>query len=285
MLSIIDRTLTHLGNPVGLCVYLPFNARGEDHLEDYLGMLGIPFEPTPDFPESGTVFLTHAALKDPQILDKMKSFLSNGNKVIITDGFVRGAYASGLALEQFTSIRDHGRRMSADEYHISTKYHAQEHVRGPRIDFPILEHSNNASWSLLNAGSGNSHASIMLRDPYKTGELITLVLPDLCSDITKLPVPVLNRIRQEVCKDLGIWLEAPAQISLFTYDNDTFGIYSYVGDGCAPAAAFLHIKGSVTQLDEIEGHQHILPYRSDSEETVFRVNTQPGQFRFFKRVN
>lgn len=47
----IDRIMSECGNPVGLPVYIPFNSQGEDHLEDFLGMAGVPMEPTPDFPE------------------------------------------------------------------------------------------------------------------------------------------------------------------------------------------------------------------------------------------
>ena len=41
-----------LGSPCGVPVFLPFAASGENHLEMRLGMLGIPVEPTPHFPEN-----------------------------------------------------------------------------------------------------------------------------------------------------------------------------------------------------------------------------------------
>ncbi|MDR0948475.1 MAG: hypothetical protein LBM69_03015 [Lachnospiraceae bacterium] len=278
----IDRILSDLGTPTGLPVYLPFHAQGEDHLEDYLGMLGISFDPTPDFPESGYVFLTLSALADPKIIDKLKNFLSAGNHAIVTDGFVREALRRNLPITDLTSIRDAHRRMSAQEYHVSGRYHGSEHIRGERLDFPIVEHRNNASWSLINAGDGAQHASLLLRDPYEKGELLTLVLPDLCSDIAKLPRPVLNRIRREMKGAGRLWIDAPPQISLFTYDNDTFGIYSYAGDGAAPATIELHITGNAASITEIDGRQVLSPlYQLDSE-TVFRMHTQPGEFKFYK---
>jgi hypothetical protein len=47
----LDKIMENCGNPQGLPVYIPFNSQGDDHIEDYLGMIGIPMEPSPDFPE------------------------------------------------------------------------------------------------------------------------------------------------------------------------------------------------------------------------------------------
>ena len=69
-------------------VYLPYASDGENHIEDHLGMHGIPFEPVPDFPTNAeNVFLTQAALKDPDILQKLEAFLRNGGTAVVTTGF------------------------------------------------------------------------------------------------------------------------------------------------------------------------------------------------------
>jgi hypothetical protein len=282
MLEKIDGILTHLGTPTGIPVYLPFNGKGEDHLEDYLGMLGIPFDPTPDFPQEGTVFLTRCALKDTSIVEKVKTFLAGGNRVIVTDGFVRAALGLALGMEDLTSCRDHHRRITAKDYHIVSDHHGAEHITGTELTFPVLEHANNASWSLMNAGRSGAHVSLLLRDHYQSGELLTLTLPDLYSDCYRLPREVLNKIRQEFCRDLPMWLDAPPQISLFLYDNDTFGIYSYTGDGCAPAQVFLHIRGSVSALERIGEAGMITPWRTDAQETVFSLSIEPGNFQFYR---
>jgi hypothetical protein len=282
MLEQIDGILTHLGTPMGLPVYLPFNGKGEDHLEDYLGMLGIPFDPMPAFPKEGTVFLTGCALKDAGIMDKVKAFLAEGNRVIVTGGFAKEALAQHIGMEDLSSIRDHGRRITADEYHIASDQNGAEHVSGAAMEYLVLEHANNASWSLMNAGCGGAHVSLMLRDHYMSGELLIITLPDLYSDIAGLPRAVHNRIRKEMSRELPMWIDAPPQISLFLYDNNTFGIYSYTGDGCAPADIYLHIKGQVSVLKAIEGNQDIKLWRSDEQESVFMIHTEPGRFQFYK---
>jgi hypothetical protein len=134
----------------------------------------------------------------------------------------------------------------------------------------------------MNAGCGGAHVSLLLRDHYMAGELLTLVLPDLYSDISRLPRPVLNKIRQELCRSLPMWIDAPPQISLFLYNNDTFGIYSYTGDACAPADIFLHIKGRASVLKSIGEDHECKPRQTDDQETVFMIHTEPGRFQFYK---
>jgi hypothetical protein len=53
------------------------NGAGGGHIEDFLGMAGIPFELTPFFPEKAqTAFFTVQALKDPAIIEKLKKYIS-----------------------------------------------------------------------------------------------------------------------------------------------------------------------------------------------------------------
>jgi hypothetical protein len=283
----IDAILDSLGKPIGIPVYLPHNAQGEDHLEDYLGMLGIPFEPMPDFPAYSDsvkqVFLTVQALYDKEIIAKVRAFLNQGGKVIASSGFILGALQAHTGIEELTSIRYRGRRVAVDEFHISRLGHNRMCYDSSyqKIGFPLLEHRNNATWSLINAGNGDHHCSILMRDTYGKGELITLVVPDLFSELKKLPQAALTRIRQEF--SLGkVYLDAPAQISLFTYSNDTFGIYSYTASGCAPEWIQIHVVGVVKELMPLPSGEKVLPLYIKENETVFEIRSEPGDFAFYQ---
>lgn len=291
-LNVLDDILSEVGNPVGLPVYIPHNAQGEDHLEDYLGMMGIPFEPTPDFPEAKeSLFLTSSALQDKDIIKKLKAFVNKGGKAIVTSGFMKKALGadtreSGYGITDMTSIRDNGRSISVNEFNVGSmvNYDMNFVTSGTKVTFPVLEHRNNASWSLLNAGVGDHHASIMLRDTFGKGQLITLVVPDLYSMLKELPQTVLTKMRFELKGNSDIFIDAPAQISLFTYDNDTFGIYSYTSDKCKPARVQVHISGNIEELQEIPAGKELKPYYCTADETVFEIKTIPGSFYFYKLI-
>jgi hypothetical protein len=296
----LDGILGGLGKPQGLPVYLPHDSQGEDHLEDYLGMAGIPFEPMPDFPAyaekpslplaAPSAFVSAAALKDPGVIPKIRGFINQGGKVIASSGFVIESLKRGNGIEELTSIRFRGRYAEADEFQISRSGSSRMYYRkgAEKIRFPMLEHRTNSSWSLLNAGSGDQHTSILIRDTYGRGELLTLSVPDLFSDIKKLPREALTRIREETA--LGsIYLEGPPQASLFTYDNGTFGVYSYTTMGSAPDWIKIHIKARASALTPLTtehspgpGPAPAAPLYSGDTETVFEFRVEPGDYQFYR---
>ena len=47
----VDAFLGKLGNPIGIQCYKPYQSTGEDFLHNYLGMIGIPIDLHPDFPD------------------------------------------------------------------------------------------------------------------------------------------------------------------------------------------------------------------------------------------
>jgi hypothetical protein len=297
----IEAVLNHLGNPVGVPVYIPYNAQGEDHLEDYLGMIGIPFEPVPNFPlfsdKVRQVFLTVQALLNPDIIPMLHDFLNAGGKALVSSGFMIKALAENRGIEALTSIRYRGRRLSANEYHVSrTVGQGMVHrYSGETVDFPLLEHRNNASWSLINAGSGDFHGSLLLRDTVGRGELFTVVVPDQYSALKQMPQDVLTRMRSVF--SAGIYLALPpqthAQVSLFTYDNSTFGLYSYTADGCAPEWVQVHITGVIASLQPLPPEtvpsrsfsgKPVEPLYTRDGETIFELYTEPGRFSFYQWI-
>jgi hypothetical protein len=294
----LDGILGSLGKPQGLPVYLPHDSQGEDHLEDYLGMAGIPFEPMPDFPayaekpslpaSAPAVFVSASALKDPGIIPKIRDFINRGGRVIASSGFVTESLKRGNGIEELTSIRFRFRYAETREFQISRSGSSRMYYRSgeEKIRFPVLEHRTNSSWSLLNAGSGDQHTSLLVRDTYGRGELLTLAVPDLFSDIKKLPREALTRIREELA--LGnIYLEGPAQVSLFTYDNGTFGVYSYTTMGSAPDWIKIHVKGKASALAPLAADHGpalapVSPLYAGDTETVFEFRVEPGDYQFYR---
>ena len=79
-------------NPSASQSYKPFQSSGEDFPENYLGMIGIPIEMYPQFPQDAkVVLLTKDAAFDPHGVAKIKSQLEAGKNVVITSGLVRNS--------------------------------------------------------------------------------------------------------------------------------------------------------------------------------------------------
>lgn len=311
MYSKLDKIVGQLGEPLGLKTYLPFNSQGEDHLEDFLGMIGVPMEPVCEFPAfseaagsgvkaaANKVLLTASALKDEKIMEKLEAFVREGGNAIVTSGFVIGALKKWPEqLGQLTGVSYRDRVLTADEFQCMSDIQIRnEFVKSTEpITFPLIEHRNNASWSKMNAGHGEYHESILFYDTYCKGRLTILNVPDMPSKIYDLPQKVLSVIRQEL-DTTGIRLDGVNGVSLFAYDNKTFGLYCYTWDGCAPQEFDIHIKGDVKELRRLGDGQRQMPWErfslepvcvrkinphSEEKETLFHVRLQPGDFIFFE---
>ncbi len=299
----LDMILGHLGNPFGLKTYIPFNSQGDDHIEDFIGMIGVPMEPVCDFPEfkedcpaNRKVFVTAASLEDSNIVEKLRAFVEAGGHAIATSGFMIGALTKYPEIKELTNVSYTNRTLTAEEFQTPGQHpHFKNYVKSREaITFPLLEHRNNATWSIMNAGQGEYHESILCYDTYGCGRFTVLCTPEMPSKLYDLPAPVLGAIRKELDPS-GIWIEGGSGVSLFTYDNKTFGLYAYTWDGCAPQDITLHIKGKVSELRRIPDSDrpamfkpqilkplYVAAEKQEQEESVFYGRVTPGEFDFFE---
>ena len=284
----LDGVLDNLGNPIGVPCYLPDNSQGEDNLQDFLGMNGVPIVCTPYFPEGApAMLLTEAAACDPQIVDKLEQYAVNGGTAMITTGFAKATMERGL--KRMTSIRFADRVCTAKDYMVERedKHYIRRfnfaHGTSP-VSFHVPEFRNNSTWALVKVIDGEENFGMLLRDTYGKGKLLTLAAPEAFSQYRRLPAEALSRIRAEL--PIGdLWMEGKEGVSLFVYDNATFLLYPYVQDGMEDADVLIHVKGSAKALLALQHNNHELkPFYATDDETVFKVPTKPGHYESFKLV-
>jgi hypothetical protein len=68
---------------------------------------------------------------------------------------------------------------------------------------------------------------LLLAGNFANGRLYMLTVPENFDDLYNLPAPVLDKIRETVCKSFGIQLIGGSKVSLFLYDNNTFIVESF----------------------------------------------------------
>ena len=217
-----DLLVGKLGNPVGLASYKPFHSSGEDFLQNYLGMIGLPMDMYPQWKDDRQqILLTQQAAKDPQIVEKIKRQLRKGGDVIITTGLLK-AIKDNLAdvVELYCGdlkaiVNDFGRLGKSEREFI----------------IPQVKYFTNDAWEVVSAGrpltGGVSGYPILLRDTYSKGMLFVLTIPDDFGNLYDYPAPVLNVIRRAMSKDVGAYIEGPSKVSLFPYDNRTMVVENF----------------------------------------------------------
>ncbi|MBR4691532.1 MAG: hypothetical protein IKP17_02110 [Oscillospiraceae bacterium] len=282
-LEAIDRMLSEAGDCLGVPCYLPPYAQGEDHLEDFLGMLGIPLEPVPEFPkDSKSVFLTVQALKDPEIMEKLEAFLAAGGRAVVSSGFAVGAMDRGFG--ELSSVRFRGRRFTTDEFIEDGMMAPGSVFSRHRMTFPLLEHRTNVTWALCKGVCGEENYPLLLRDGYGRGQLYILAVPDEYGYLYDLPAEVLRVIRSVFALDVPAYLEGPAQVSLFAYEKDVFALYPYVS-GLTRGRTTLVLKGVADALVDLKTGMRMLPARVSpfgDASTAFSLFLQQGEPSFYR---
>ncbi len=286
-LSAVNAVVGKLGTPIGMASYKPYQSNGEDFLHNYLGMIGIPIDLHPEFPdEAKTILLTESAKFDTEIVKKIKAHLEKGGNIVITSGLLQALQDEGMG--QIADICATGRVLRVQEFWGAfgagrgASLGATQDVLVPEIAF-----QTNDAWPIVR-GTANGHgAPLLLMDRYSKGILYVLTIPENPNDLYSLPQPVLTSIRQYLLQDFSVQIDAPSKVSLFAYDNNTFVVESYLD---APAQVTVSTLGPGTHLrnlatgEVIEGKvpsvpdaRRRLPWMQP-QRTEFHITVAPHSF-------
>lgn len=277
----VDQFIGELGNPIGIKSYKPFHSVGEDFLQTYLGMIGIPMDLVPEFPEGESmVILTEQAAFDLDIIEKMKKHLMDGNDILITSGLLRVLQDRGL--DDIAELRYTDRKAIVNKFRTGW---------GPFADaktemlIPQIQYYTNDSWEEISAFNETNGWPILHSASYANAHLYVLTIPESFTDLYNFPNAVLNRIRQTVSKDMPVRLDGLGKISLFVYDNDTFIIESFLDESTDVSIITkndVNVLADIVQKNEIAG-QAVQGNRGHaSNEKRFNMHIKPHSYRVFQ---
>ena len=290
----INSFIHKLGNPNGIKNYKPFNSVGEDFLQNYLGMIGLPIDMVglpidmvSEFPtDQKVVLLTEQSKHDPNIIAKMKTQLMKGNDIVITSGLLK---AIPEKIADIAELRASDLKALVNDFGTYGKIDKD-------ILIPQVLYFTNDAWDILSAGrpltGGTSGYPMLLRAPYSKGNLYVMTIPDDFGNLYDLPTGVLNMFRQTLSKDLDLRIDAPAKISLFMYDNETFIVESFLD---TPITIQINAKEGIARItDMLSGavidkqpeqpsSSFMRRFRGDDKNAVFRVTLMPHSYRVFTK--
>ena len=283
----INGIIHQLGHPIGIKCYKPFNSLGEDFLQNYFGMIGLPMDMYAEFPtDQQVVLLTEQAKHDPNIIAKMKTQLIKGGDVVITSGLLK---AIPEKIADIAELRASDLKALVNDFGMYGK--TDKDILIPQV----LYHTNDA-WDILSAGrpltGGVSGYPMLLRAPYSKGNLYVMTIPDDFGNLYDLPTGVLNSLRTTLSKDLDLRIDAPANVSLFMYDNGTFIVESFLD---TPVTIQINAKESIDRITDIisgvvidkqpeqPAAAFMRRFRADDKSNVFRVTLMPHSYRVFSK--
>jgi hypothetical protein len=274
----VDDVAGALGKPVGLATYRPYDSTGEDFLPETAGMVGIPVEMYPRWPDAKTVFLTQAAATDPNIVSEIERHLRGGDNVIITSGLLRAIQDKGF--DQVTDMRVTRDVAPATRYVEGFGFGGGTVLGQSRpILFPLIHFYTNEEWAVLRGVATQGGVPLLVMDHYGKGELYVLAVPEEMNDLYSLPAPVLDALRRYLTPDLPVRLEGPSQVSLFEYGNGSFVVESYLDHPAAVRVigGFAHLTNLTTGASS-DGE----PASAGGRQFGYELRIEPHSFVAFR---
>jgi hypothetical protein len=280
----IDFFLGKLGNPVGVKSYRPYNATGEDFLQNFLGQAGIPMDQCPEFPASDSlILLTEEAKFDNKIVEKIKKQILDGKTVVITSGLLNSLQDKGIM--DIAEIRYTDRKALVKKF--KTGWGGLDSITDP-ILIPQVAYLTNDAWELTSAIDGANGWPLLLEAQYSQGKLVVLVIPDNFADLYKLPAKTLNKIRAVLGDKMKVQLEGPGNISLYAYDNNTCIVESFSDRESTVSVVTAGPYKSLTDLitnEKVPGTERKIPagWGQDlTDKNIFSFQLKPHSYRVFK---
>ena len=274
----MDSFLGKLGTPYGVASYKPYHSSGEMYLQQYMGMVGIPMDIYPEFPEDrDTILLTEHAKFDPQIVDKIEKHLNANKTVVLTTGLLKALQGKGI--EKIVEVEYTGRTVIANRFtfrKVMDDEPANDYYSPSDIVLPQLAYGLVDTEEIVQAIYKDwSRYPVLLRvRGYDKGKLYILTIPENQSDLYQLPPEVLSQIRRELMQEIPVYLDSPAKICLFAYDNNTFVARSYQN---GRVRYKIVVKKPSARLFNLQTGAELHGY-VDGDTTVFEVLHMPRTY-------
>ncbi len=203
---------------------------------------------------------------------------------MITSGLLGALQEDGRTpgIDDFVELRLTNRKLSVQGFQIGWFT-----VVKPTEPFlvPILNYLTNDSWEEISCKGGAAGTPLLHFAQYGSGALYVLVIPDNFSDLYSLPLEVLNRIKEIVNGHLPVRLEAPAQVALFAYDNDTWIAESF-RDEAVEARLVVDVKFNGLEdllSGEVLSGEELLDWRGQKTgQRGFAFPLKPHSWRAFR---
>ena len=283
-LNPVDKIAGELGQPFGIKSYKPYHSDGEDFLQNYLGMIGIPMDLVPEFPmDDDMIILTELAKKDPLIVEKIEQRLINGKDVLITSGLLHALQNRGI--RNLVNLEYTSRKSMVTDFMTGRNM-----VEGtvPML-IPQIQYFTNDSWEMISGMDDGLGWPFLHQGKFANATLYVLAIPENFANLYNLPVEVLNQLRSVVCKHNAITLEGPAAVSLFTYDNNTFVLESFNDE---PVEMKVVLAKKPTTIKDLSNQNAVKVEKREAikfgsrtyspEKYVVTVQLPPHSFKAFK---
>ncbi len=281
-LEVVDDAIGFLGEPMAIKSYKPYHSTGEDFLQNYFGMIGIPMDIVPEFPKDEEfIILTEQAKYDKDIVAKIQKQLQAGKDVMITSGLLRALQGKGI--EKIVDMEYTDRKALINE----VMFYGQLIPTKKPILMQQVQYQTNDSWEIISGMDAGLGWPLVHRGNFSKGNLYLFVIPDNFADLYSLPDVALNRIRDLVsARVLPYTIEGPNDVALYIYDNNTIVVESFHDEpitiNVVGAPAGNNIAKDMLTGERIKASERQAMGRGATAKSAYRVTLKPHSFRVLR---
>ena len=119
-------------------------------------------------------------------------------------------------------------------------------------------------------------------DNYGKGKVYTLILPDQVADLWKLPEAIVTKLRHTMTEKLLPYkLSGPANVGLFSYDNDSFVLESF---DIVPRQWLVELPRGKELISLTTGIRYSPIYQSSDGSSTYKIRLSPSTLEAFQVV-
>lgn len=203
-------------------------------------------------------------------LSLIREQLMRGGDVVITSGLLQ---AEQQRLAEIVELQCGYQKALVNDF--------GRHGKSQRdILIPQVQYYTNDSWEVVSAGrpltGGVSGYPILHRGFYGNGNLYVVTIPDDFGQLYDYPQGALKEIRRVMSQGLDAYLDAPAKVSLFMYDNRTMVVENFNDE---PVEIRIIMADGQPQITELLTGNVIDPMPA-AQQTGFWVRKMPKEAAF-----
>ncbi len=215
------------GKARGVPIYMPFGSTGEYNIAGYFGMAGIPLDPVTTFPKESPIsmFCLNSA-KDSNLASELLGQLTDGKNIFITYGLWKKLAEEGTEFKNVLNLLPYSGQVSGSTFGLLQGFRETTVKADRKFTFPGIEVTTWPETRDVTLSREDFDFPVLMRVPYLNGTIYILNMPSNFYDLLRLPVPVLDAIRQPFEKELGVQLDGPGHIAMYLFGEKQYVLYN-----------------------------------------------------------
>jgi hypothetical protein len=164
--------------------------------------------------------------KDSNLASELLGQLTDGKNIFITYGLWKKLAEEGTEFKNVLNLLPYSGQVSGSTFGLLHGFRETTVKADRKFTFPGIEVTTWPETRDVTLSREDFDFPVLMRVPYLNGTIYILNMPSNFYDLLRLPVPVLDAIRQPFEKELGVQLDGPGHIAMYLFGEKQYVLYN-----------------------------------------------------------